>query len=71
MDDPTNSHHMISNERVLSWFAPVVPTRVELGNPGPNKRVVYVFENLVSVDGGDSSVGANASVMNVDGAAGS
>ena len=46
MDDPTNIHHQISNEKALSWFAPVVPTRVELGNPGPRKRLVYVFENL-------------------------
>jgi hypothetical protein len=46
MDDPTNSHHMISHERALSWFAPIAPTRVELGNPGPKKRLIYVFENL-------------------------
>ncbi len=46
MKDPTNSHHQISNERALTWFAPVVPTRIEVGNPGPGKRLVYVFENL-------------------------
>ena len=46
MDDPTNIHHQISNETVLSWFDPVVPTRVEVGNPGPRKRLVYVFEDL-------------------------
>jgi hypothetical protein len=46
MDDPTNIHHQISNETALSWFAPIVPTRVELGNPGPRKRLVYVFENV-------------------------
>ncbi len=46
MDDPTNIHHQISNEKVLSWFDPVVPTRVEVGNPGPRKRLVYVFEDL-------------------------
>jgi hypothetical protein len=46
MNDPTNSHHQISHERALSWFAPVVPTRVEVGNPGPKKRLIYVFEDL-------------------------
>jgi hypothetical protein len=46
MDDPTNIHHQISNERALSWFAPVVPSRVEVGNAGPRKRLVYVFEDL-------------------------
>ncbi len=46
MDDPSNCHHRISHERALSWFHPVTPTRVELGNPGPQKRLVYVFENL-------------------------
>ena len=25
MDDPTNCHHRIPEERVLSWFAPIVP----------------------------------------------
>ncbi len=49
MGDPTNCHHRISHERALSWFAPVVPTRVEVGNPGPKKRLVYVFENLQGV----------------------
>jgi hypothetical protein len=46
MDDPTDCHHQISNETALSWFAPIVPNRVELGNPGPRKRLVYVFEDL-------------------------
>jgi Methyltransferase domain len=46
MDDPTNSHHMISNERALSWFLPWQPTRVEVGNPGPRTRLIYVFEDL-------------------------
>lgn len=46
MDDPRNCHHRISQERALSWFHPVTPTRVELGNPGSRKRLVYVFENL-------------------------
>jgi hypothetical protein len=46
MDDPTNCHHGISNEKALSWFAPVRPTRVETGNPGRRKRLIYVFENL-------------------------
>jgi len=46
MADPTNCHHQISPETALSWFAPVVPTRIELGNGGPKKRYIYVFENL-------------------------
>jgi hypothetical protein len=46
MDDPTNIHHQLSHETALSWFAPVVPTRVEIGNPGRRKRLIYVFENL-------------------------
>jgi hypothetical protein len=46
MDDPTNCHHRLSHEKVLSWFEPVVPTRVEVGNAGPRKRLVYVFEDL-------------------------
>lgn len=46
MQDPTNCHHMISNERALSWFAPVEPTRILVGNEAPGKRLIYVFENL-------------------------
>jgi hypothetical protein len=46
MDNPTNLHHQISNERVLSWFAPIVPTRVLEGTGGKRKRLIYVFENL-------------------------
>lgn len=46
MANPADIHHMISEERVLSWFAPVVPTRIFEGNPGPKKRLVYVFEDL-------------------------
>lgn len=46
MKDPTNCHHMISNERALSWFAPVEPTRILVGNEGPGKRLIYVFEDL-------------------------
>ncbi len=48
MDDPRNCHHRISQERALSWFRPFSPTRVEVGNPGPRKRLIYVFENLGS-----------------------
>jgi hypothetical protein len=44
--DPNNCHHMISNERALSWFAPRVPDRIVEGNPGPNMRLIYVFEHL-------------------------
>jgi hypothetical protein len=44
--DPTNIHNQISRERVLSWFAPVVPTRILVGNGGKNTRLVFVFEDL-------------------------
>jgi hypothetical protein len=37
---------MISNEQALSWFRPWRPTRIEVGNPGPRTRLVYVFEDL-------------------------
>ena len=46
MDDPANVHHRISEERALSWFAPVVPTRILEGNRGRRRRVIYVFEDL-------------------------
>jgi hypothetical protein len=46
MADPTNCHHRVSEERVLGWFAPVVPTRVVVGNPGHRKRLLFVFEDL-------------------------
>jgi hypothetical protein len=46
MDDPRNCHHMISEERALSWFAPVVPTRRVEHVTGRRKRVIYVFEDL-------------------------
>jgi hypothetical protein len=46
MDDPRNCHHQIPNERVLSWFAPIVPTRVIEGNAGKRRRLIYVFEDL-------------------------
>jgi hypothetical protein len=46
MADPRNCHHGLTNERVLKWFAPVVPTRVVLGNGGHRKRLLYVFEDL-------------------------
>ena len=46
MPDPTDMHHQLSHERVLSWFAPVSPTAVRLGNAGFGKRLIYVFENL-------------------------
>ena len=44
--DTTNIHHGITHERVLSWFAPVVPTRVVIGSRGRLTRLVYVFEDL-------------------------
>lgn len=46
MADPRNCHHLLSEERVLSWFAPVVPTRSVVCDPGRRKRVIYVFEDL-------------------------
>jgi hypothetical protein len=46
MNDPHNVHHQLSHERALSWFAPVVPNRVEVGTPGRKKRLVYIFEDL-------------------------
>ena len=46
MDDPRNPHHGITHERVLSWFAPIEPTRVIVGNPGYRQRLIYAFENL-------------------------
>jgi hypothetical protein len=46
MDDPRNPHHGISHERVLSWFAPIAPTRVIVGNPGYRQRLIYTFEHL-------------------------
>jgi hypothetical protein len=46
MDDPANLHHRIPEARVLSWFAPVVPTRVIEATPGEHRRLIYVFEDL-------------------------
>lgn len=46
MAKPSDIHHQISQERVLSWFAPVRPTRVVTGNSGPRKRLIFVFEDL-------------------------
>ena len=50
MADPRNCHHLVTEERVLGWFAPVVPTRVVVGNPGHRKRLIYVFEDLPAPD---------------------
>jgi len=47
MSDPTNKHHQIPNERVLSWFAPVEPSRVFTVMSGKRKRMIYVFEDLM------------------------
>ena len=60
MEDPTNIHHQISHERVLSWFAPSVPTRVEEGNPEPKKRLIYVFENLTAPEPTPSRIATDA-----------
>lgn len=46
MADPRNIHHMISDDQVRAWFAPVEPTRVVVGNGGARKRLIYVFEDL-------------------------
>jgi len=46
MADPRNCHHLVTHERVLGWFAPVVPTKVVVGNAGHRKRLIYVFEDL-------------------------
>ena len=51
MTDPKNCHHQISPATALSWFAPVVPTRVEVGNGGHRKRLIYIFEDLPAVVG--------------------
>ncbi len=48
MDDPRNCHHMISEERALAWFAPVLPTRRIEHVTGRRKRVIYVFEDLAA-----------------------
>jgi hypothetical protein len=50
MSDPANCHHGLTNERVHAWFAPVVPSRIMLGNPGHRKRLLYVFEDLPAPD---------------------
>jgi hypothetical protein len=50
MTDPTNVHHMLRDEQVRSWFAPVAPTSVVVGNGGRRKRLVYVFEDLPPVE---------------------
>ena len=50
MADPRNCHHLVTEERVLGWFAPVVPTKVVVGNPGHRKRLIYVFEDLPAPD---------------------
>ena len=44
--DPTDPHHQLSEERVLAWFAPRIPTRIILGNPAPGMRKIYVFEHM-------------------------
>jgi hypothetical protein len=46
LEDTTNSHHGLTEERARSWFLPIEPTRVVLGNPGPKKRLIFVFEDL-------------------------
>lgn len=50
MDDPTNCHHGLTMERAMEWFAPVAPSRILVGTPGPRKRIIFVFENLPPPD---------------------
>jgi hypothetical protein len=56
MTDPTDMHHMLRDEQVRSWFAPVTPTRVVVGNGGRRKRLIYVFENLPMVGPSEAPV---------------
>lgn len=46
LEDRSDIHHGITEETVLSWFAPIEPTRILEGNPGRRRRLVYVFEDL-------------------------
>ena len=39
MGNPKNIHHMIPEEMVLSWFAPVVPTRILEGQAEEARRL--------------------------------
>jgi hypothetical protein len=48
MDDPRNCHHMISEQRALSWFAPVSPSRTVEHVTGRRKRLIFVFEDMPS-----------------------
>lgn len=61
MEDERNCHCGITEEVALSWFAPTMPSRMELGNEGPFKRLMYVFENLgnQSVDRADARTGGD------------
>ncbi len=66
MADARNCHHGLTNERVLAWFAPVVPTRVVVGNGGHRKRLLYVFEGLPAPIDEPVPVGEPASIDQVD-----
>jgi len=46
LEDTSNCHHGLTEERARSWFLPIEPTRVVLGDPGPKKRLIFVFEDL-------------------------
>jgi hypothetical protein len=46
LEDTSNCHHGLTEEHARSWFLPIEPTRVLLGNPGPKKRLIFVFEDL-------------------------
>lgn len=46
LEDTTDIHHGLTEEAVRAWFLPVEPTRVELGNAGSRKRLIFVFEDL-------------------------
>ena len=71
LPDPSDIHHMIRHEQVLAWFAPRVPTRIVEGNPGPRRRVMYVFEHLdrPAVGGPVPPIEVPAGTVSGDGAA--
>ncbi len=53
LEDTRNAHHGLTEERARSWFQPVEPSRVVLGNAGPKKRLIFVFEDLPGSETGN------------------
>lgn len=47
MQDDRDCHHNLSEDIVSEWFD-CVPTQRLVGNRGPRKRVIYVFEDISS-----------------------